>query len=159
MGWFRGLAVSSYNFHFQKVDRGGKFSKSPSGQHYQNRQQRRIVFNVSETNAKLSSLVDSLLPTTAEVERRNEFFSRLEDMVSRKWPTAKLHLYGSCANSFGVRNSDIDVCLALEDENAVKADAIKKIADILEEESMDQVQVWSTFHFSSLPVTLTLTTS
>ena len=95
--------------------------------------------------------MSDLVPSKVETQRQCDFFERLQAIVASHWPTAKLHLYGSCANTFGGRNSDIDVCLAVEEEGVVKAEAVTKMATILREENMQNVQVLlsNSLHFFS----------
>ncbi|KAG6483936.1 hypothetical protein ZIOFF_060729 [Zingiber officinale] len=58
--------------------------------------------------------------------------AEVQSMKTREWPNAKLHLYGSCANTFGVSKSDIDVCLAINDWGLNKSDIVLKLAEILQ---------------------------
>lgn len=66
----------------------------------------------------------------------------LKKLVKKEWPDADLHLYGSCANSFGVSNSDIDICLAIDDSETTKADILLRLADILQLNGFQNVQVF-----------------
>jgi hypothetical protein len=44
----------------------------------------------------------------------------------------QLYLFGSCANSFGVRNSDVDMCLGVGmAEGTTKSDVVERMAGIL----------------------------
>ena len=65
----------------------------------------------------------------------------LDKHVKKEWPEAGLFLYGSCANSFGFRKSDIDVCLAMGDADIDKAEILLKLADILKSDHLENVQV------------------
>jgi len=56
---------------------------------------------------------------------------------------ARLYLYGSCASSFGVSKSDIDVCLTIQDADVDKSKIIMKLADILQSDNLQNVQVRS----------------
>lgn len=85
--------------------------------------------------------LQSLIPSQEEVQRQRKFLTQLDRLVSRDWDGAKLFLFGSCANDFGVRNSDIDVCLSVDDENSSKAELVTKMAAILRSDNMQNVQV------------------
>lgn len=65
----------------------------------------------------------------------------LNKHVTREWPGARLFLYGSYANSFGFRKSDIDVCLAMGDGDIDKSEILLKLADILKSDNLENVQV------------------
>jgi len=67
--------------------------------------------------------------------------AHLENLVAKEWPHAKLYLYGSCANSFGFPKSDIDVCLAIEGDDINKSEMLLKLAEILESDNLQNVQV------------------
>ncbi|KAL9289870.1 hypothetical protein ACSQ67_024359 [Phaseolus vulgaris] len=71
---------------------------------------------------------------------QKQLVALLEKLVSKEWPAAKLYLYGSCANSFGVSKSDIDVCLAIEEADLDKAKIIMKLADIFQSDNLQNVQ-------------------
>eukprot|EP00897_Mesotaenium_endlicherianum_P002966 jgi/Mesen1/2698/ME000167S01843 len=88
----------------------------------------------------LVALCDSLIPTAGEEMRRRLFLARLDQLVARSWAHAKLFLFGSCANAFGVRDSDIDVCLSVDDPQASKANLIARMANILRSDGMQNVQ-------------------
>lgn len=85
--------------------------------------------------------LQSLIPSQEEVQRQRKFLTQLDRLVARDWGGAKLFLFGSCANDFGVRNSDIDVCLSVDDEYSSKAELVTKMAGILRSDDMQNVQV------------------
>ncbi|KAJ7513911.1 hypothetical protein O6H91_23G048900 [Diphasiastrum complanatum] len=89
---------------------------------------------------QLLEIYKFLIPSAEEEMKRRKFFSQLDGVVNKKWPGAKLFLYGSCANAFGVRNSDIDVCLNVEDKQMSKAELVMRMAEILEADNMQNVQ-------------------
>ncbi|KAJ7557051.1 hypothetical protein O6H91_05G109900 [Diphasiastrum complanatum] len=89
---------------------------------------------------QLFELYISLIPSEEEEMRRSKVLSQLDGVVYKTWPGAKLFLYGSCANAFGVRNSDIDVCLTVEDRKMNKAELVVRMAAILEGDNMQNVQ-------------------
>lgn len=92
-------------------------------------------------NVPFLAIYGSLIPPEEEKLKQKKLVALLEKLVSKEWPTAKLYLYGSCANSFGVSKSDIDVCLAIEEADMEKSKIIMKLADILQSDNLQNVQV------------------
>jgi len=92
-------------------------------------------------NVPFLAIYQSLIPPEEEKLKQKQLLALLEKLVSKEWPTAKLYLYGSCANSFGVSKSDIDVCLAIEEADIDKSKIIMKLADILQSDNLQNVQV------------------
>ncbi|XP_027334652.1 UTP:RNA uridylyltransferase 1 isoform X2 [Abrus precatorius] len=91
-------------------------------------------------NVPFLAIYESLIPPEEEKLKQKQLLAVLEKLVSKEWPTAKLYLYGSCANSFGVSKSDIDVCLAIEEADLDKSKIIMKLADILQSDNLQNVQ-------------------
>ncbi|KAJ4771817.1 Poly(A) RNA polymerase cid11 [Rhynchospora pubera] len=89
---------------------------------------------------KLIAIFESLVPADEEIAKQKQLINSLNKLISREWPHARLHLYGSCANSFGVSNSDIDVCLSIDEKELGKAEILLKLADILEAGNLQNVQ-------------------
>lgn len=89
----------------------------------------------------LLSIYQSLIPPEDEKAKQKQLLLSLEKLVNKQWPKAQLHIYGSCANSFGVSNSDIDICLAIDDADLSKSDILLKLADILQSDNLQNVQV------------------
>ena len=99
----------------------------------------------------------TLLLQVEEEHKRDALFSRLKTIIASAYPSGKLFLYGSCASSFGVKNSDIDVCLAIEREReregegegekekeggeVSRVEVITKVAEVLRQAGMTSVQV------------------
>ncbi|KAK1295821.1 hypothetical protein QJS10_CPB15g00699 [Acorus calamus] len=86
------------------------------------------------------SIYNSLIPAEEEKAKQKRLILSLEKLVVKEWPDARLCLYGSCANSFGVSNCDIDVCLAIECDGTSKPEILTKLADILQSENLQNVQ-------------------
>eukprot|EP00268_Persea_americana_P066458 TRINITY_DN904_c1_g2_i1.p1 TRINITY_DN904_c1_g2~~TRINITY_DN904_c1_g2_i1.p1 ORF type:complete len:731 (+),score=99.39 TRINITY_DN904_c1_g2_i1:252-2444(+) len=86
------------------------------------------------------SIYESLIPPDEEKEKQKQLLASLEKLVNKEWPGAQLFLYGSCANTFGVSNSDIDVCMTLDDAGTSKSDILLKLAEILESDNLQNVQ-------------------
>lgn len=93
----------------------------------------------------LLAIYESLIPPKEEKEKQMQLLTSLEKLVVNEWPRARLCLFGSCANSFGVSNSDIDVCLVLRDAEIDKAEILLKLADILQSANFQNVQVLGLF--------------
>lgn len=87
------------------------------------------------------AIYQSLIPPEEEKLKQKQLLALLEKLVCKEWPTARLYIYGSCANSFGVSKSDIDVCLAMEEAELDKSKIIMKLADILQSDNLQNVQV------------------
>ncbi|KAK6918461.1 TUTase nucleotidyltransferase domain [Dillenia turbinata] len=96
--------------------------------------------DINRLNAPLLKIYESLIPAEEEKVKQKQLLTMLEKIVSKEWPNAKLFLYGSCANSFGVSKSDIDVCLAIEDEGIDKSEVLLKLAELLQSDNLQNVQ-------------------
>lgn len=97
--------------------------------------------DIHRYDAPFMAVYKSLIPAEEELEKQRQLMAQLENLVSKEWPHAKLYLYGSCANSFGFPKSDIDVCLAIEDDDINKSEMLLKLADILQSDNLQNVQV------------------
>lgn len=86
------------------------------------------------------SIFQTLIPATDEEQRRKQLLATLDGLVSGIWPEARLYLFGSCANAFGVCNSDIDVCLSIEGESAIRSEVVCTLADALKANHMQNVK-------------------
>ncbi|XP_047342676.1 UTP:RNA uridylyltransferase 1-like [Impatiens glandulifera] len=91
-------------------------------------------------SAHFLDIYDSLVPPEEEKAKQRRLIALLERLVKSEWPEARLYLYGSCANSFGVSKSDIDVCLELKDPNINKAEVLLRLAEILKSDNLQNVQ-------------------
>lgn len=99
---------------------------------------RRDIDNLS---VPFLAIYESLIPPQEEKLKQKQLLALLEKLVCKEWPMARLYLYGSCANSFGVSKSDIDVCLAIQEADMDKSKIIMKLADILQSDNLQNVQV------------------
>lgn len=97
--------------------------------------------DINRLSAPFLAIYESLIPSEEEKEKQKQLMALLNKHVTREWPGARLFLYGSCANSFGFRKSDIDVCLALGDADIDKSEILLKLADILKSDNLENVQV------------------
>ncbi|CAH1412078.1 unnamed protein product [Lactuca virosa] len=96
--------------------------------------------DIQRLNASFLAIYESLIPPEEEKEKQKQLMALLDKHVTKEWPEARLFLYGSCANSFGFRKSDIDVCLAMGDADIDKAEILLKLADILKSDNLENVQ-------------------
>ncbi|KZV57619.1 hypothetical protein F511_03079 [Dorcoceras hygrometricum] len=96
--------------------------------------------DINRLNVPFIALYESLIPAEEEIIKQKQLLTVLENLVTKEWPEARLYLYGSCANSFGFSKSDLDICLAMEDENVDKCEILLKLADMLKSESFQNVQ-------------------
>lgn len=110
---------------------------------YRMRNHKRVVdcrSDIDKMNAPFLAIFESLVPAEEEKAKQKQLLSSLEKLVNKEWPKSQLYLYGSCANSFGVSNSDIDVCLAIEGDEINKSELLLRLADILKEDNLENVQ-------------------
>ncbi|KAI7737899.1 hypothetical protein M8C21_032163, partial [Ambrosia artemisiifolia] len=96
--------------------------------------------DINRLNAHFLEIFQSLIPPEEEKEKQKQLMALLNKHVTNEWPRARLFLYGSCANSFGFRKSDIDVCLAMGDADVDKSEILLKLADILKSDNLENVQ-------------------
>ncbi|GLT51890.1 hypothetical protein SLA2020_252650 [Shorea laevis] len=96
--------------------------------------------DIDRLNASFLEIYESLIPREEEKAKQKQLLALLEKLVCKEWPEARLYLYGSCANSFGVSKSDIDVCLVINDADLNKSEVLLKLADILQSDNLQNVQ-------------------
>ncbi|KAF3442269.1 hypothetical protein FNV43_RR16185 [Rhamnella rubrinervis] len=96
--------------------------------------------DIERLNAPFLAIVESLIPAEEEKAKQKQFLTLLKKLISKEWPEAQLFLYGSCANSFELSNSDIDLCLAIGDSDINKSEVLLKLADILQSDNLQNVQ-------------------
>lgn len=97
--------------------------------------------DIDRLNAPFLAIYEALIPAEEEKAKQKQLLALLERLVCKEWPKARLYLYGSCANSFGVSKSDIDVCLAIE-EDLNKSEILLRLAEILQSDNLQNVQVF-----------------
>ncbi|CAN1188898.1 UTP:RNA uridylyltransferase 1 [Linum perenne] len=96
--------------------------------------------DIDRFNVPFLEIYETLIPPEEEREKQKQLLTLLEKLVNKEWPEARLFLYGSCANSFGVSKSDVDVCLAIEDGDVNKSEILLRLADILQSDNLQNVQ-------------------
>ncbi|CAN6305470.1 unnamed protein product [Urochloa humidicola] len=90
--------------------------------------------------AKGVVLQKAITRSKEEIAKQKQLLTSLSRIINKEWPNSKLYLYGSCANSFGFSNSDIDLCLSIDDMEMSKVDIILKLADILQAGNLQNIQ-------------------
>ncbi|MQL74249.1 hypothetical protein Taro_006591, partial [Colocasia esculenta] len=104
------------------------------------RRELRCRHNIGGFTPSLLAIYESLIPSEEEKAKQRHLLQSLEKLVIKEWPNARLYLYGSCANSFGVSNSDIDICLAIDENDINKSEVLLKLADVLQSDNLQNVQ-------------------
>uniref|UniRef100_A0ACD5U6A8 Uncharacterized protein n=1 Tax=Avena sativa TaxID=4498 RepID=A0ACD5U6A8_AVESA len=105
--------------------------------------QRRIRacrYDIDQFTPNFLSIFDSLVPSEEEIAKQKQLLAALSRLINKEWPNSKLYLYGSCANSFGFSNSDIDLCLSIDNKEMSKVDIILKLAEILQAGNFQNIQ-------------------
>lgn len=97
--------------------------------------------DIHRLSSPFLAIYESLIPPEEERAKQKQLLALLEKLVCKEWPEARLYLYGSCANSFGVSKSDIDICLAFNEADINKSEILLKLADILQSDNLQNVQV------------------
>uniref|UniRef100_A0A0D9VBI8 Uncharacterized protein n=1 Tax=Leersia perrieri TaxID=77586 RepID=A0A0D9VBI8_9ORYZ len=88
----------------------------------------------------LLSIYESLKPSEEHKAKQRQLIDSLAKCVRREWPNAQLHLYGSCANSFGTCHSDVDVCLEIDIAADGIAEVLLTLAEALRKDGFDNVE-------------------
>nr|KJB41160.1 hypothetical protein B456_007G093300 [Gossypium raimondii] len=96
--------------------------------------------DILRLNSPLLAIYESLIPPVEEKAKQKQLLALLDKLVCKEWPEARLYLYGSCENSFGVSKSDIDICLAFNEDIHDKSEILLKLADILQSDNLQNVQ-------------------
>nr|XP_043628434.1 UTP:RNA uridylyltransferase 1 [Erigeron canadensis]XP_043628435.1 UTP:RNA uridylyltransferase 1 [Erigeron canadensis]XP_043628436.1 UTP:RNA uridylyltransferase 1 [Erigeron canadensis] len=121
-----------------RSDKRGEWILNQRARNYRSRMQCRG--DINRLNAHFLAIYESLIPPEEEKQKQKQLMALLDKHVTKEWPGARLFLYGSCANSFGFRKSDIDVCLAMGDGDIDKSEILLKLADILKSDNLENVQ-------------------
>lgn len=105
------------------------------------KRQMRCRSDIDRLDDAFIAIVKALIPAEEEKAKQQQLLTLLEKLIIKEWPKARLYLYGSCANSFGVSKSDVDLCLVMEEADVNKAEVLLKLADILQSDNLQNVQV------------------
>ncbi|KLT41907.1 hypothetical protein CC85DRAFT_101955 [Cutaneotrichosporon oleaginosum] len=92
---------------------------------------------LSDLSTSLFSFVLPLLPTSEELTIKEEVRTLIEKLIKTIEPSARLLSFGSSCNSFGLRNSDMDLVVLIDDPEAGLDSSlfVQMIGDLLERET------------------------
>lgn len=71
----------------------------------------RPTISEEEIDQYIQRTVDNTTPLQFELVTKKEMCSNLESIVRRILPYAKLKIMGGVANTFALKNSDVDLCM------------------------------------------------
>lgn len=101
-------------------------------------------FFVVELSQALFDFVIRLLPTQEEMAVKEDVRKLLERLIRTIEPDSRLLSFGSTANGFSLRNSDMDLCCLIDSAERLSAtDMVTMLGDLLERETK--------FHVKPLP--------
>ena len=72
----------------------------------------RIAVSEKDIEDYVQRIIDSITPSQSELAAKREMCTHLERIVRRILPYAKLRIMGGVANTFALKNSDVDICFA-----------------------------------------------
>ncbi|KLO17741.1 hypothetical protein SCHPADRAFT_900292 [Schizopora paradoxa] len=106
--------------------------------------QRRQKCSVAELSQALFDFVVQLLPTAEELAVKEDVRKLLERLIRTIEPDSRLLSFGSTANGFSLRNSDMDLCCIFDTEERMSAsNLVTLVGDLLVRETK--------FHVKPLP--------
>ncbi|KAG6370366.1 hypothetical protein JVT61DRAFT_12180 [Boletus reticuloceps] len=115
--------------------------------HAQNQRSRHASkhrFFIVELSQALFDFVIQLLPTAEEMAVKEDVRKLLERLIHTIEPGSRLLSFGSTANGFSLRNSDMDLCCLIDADKRLSAsDLVTVLGDLLERETK--------FHVKPLP--------
>ncbi|KAK8846746.1 hypothetical protein IAR55_005833 [Kwoniella newhampshirensis] len=92
---------------------------------------------LNDLSTSLFSFVLPLLPTSEELNVKEEVRGLIEKLIKTLEPSARLLSFGSSCNSFGLRNSDMDLVVLIDDPHASvdPGNFVESMAALLERET------------------------
>jgi predicted nucleotidyltransferase len=93
------------------------------------------------------AVYESLKPSGEQRSKQEQLVDSLARSVRKECPHAQMHLYGSCANSFGTSHSDVDVCLEMETGTESAVEVLVRLADVLRTDGFENVEVNPSLQF------------
>ncbi|WWD22056.1 hypothetical protein CI109_106544 [Kwoniella shandongensis] len=92
---------------------------------------------LNDLSTSLFSFVLPLLPTSEELNVKEEVRGLIEKLIKGLEPSARLLSFGSSCNSFGLRNSDMDLVVLIDDPHASvdPGNFVESMAALLERET------------------------
>ncbi|KAI0351604.1 hypothetical protein OH77DRAFT_914560 [Trametes cingulata] len=114
---------------------------SPPQQHRRLISRQRFITDFSQC---LFEFVVQLLPTPEEMAVKEDVRKLLERLIRTIEPDSRLLSFGSSANGFSLKNSDMDLCCLIDSGERLNAsDLVTMVGDLLERETK--------FHVKPLP--------
>ncbi|OSD03662.1 hypothetical protein PYCCODRAFT_1408692 [Trametes coccinea BRFM310] len=114
---------------------------SPPQQHRRLISRQRFINDFSQC---LYEFVIQLLPTAEEMAVKEDVRKLLERLIRTIEPDSRLLSFGSSANGFSLKNSDMDLCCLIDSGERLNAsDLVTMVGDLLERETK--------FHVKPLP--------
>ena len=91
----------------------------------------RIAISEKDIEDYVQRVIDSITPSQRELAAKREMSTHLETIVRRVLPRAKLSVMGGVANTFALRNSDVDICFVDTEFSLVDFDVwnLNKLTD------------------------------
>ncbi|TFK36482.1 hypothetical protein BDQ12DRAFT_686474 [Crucibulum laeve] len=134
------MAYSQQMASPQSPYRDGHTATAPALQRRHASKQRFVV----DLSQCLFDFVIQLLPTVEEMAVKEDVRKLLERLIRTIEPESRLLSFGSTANGFSLRNSDMDLCCLIDsDERLAASDLVTMLGDLLERETK--------FHVKPLP--------
>ena len=75
----------------------------------------KLYLNSCFFSSNLLMSVDVCKATKKDISNRKEILQYLQSEFGKCYPSCCIHAYGSSDNGFGLRQSDLDVCVELND--------------------------------------------
>ncbi|TFK71551.1 hypothetical protein BDN72DRAFT_727699, partial [Pluteus cervinus] len=135
MAYSQSMSPQSVHQHYRDVQ------SAVTSQTRRHISKQRFVADLSQC---LFDFVIQLLPTTEEMAIKEDVRKLLERLIRTIEPDSRLLSFGSTANGFSLRNSDMDLCCLIDsDERLSASDLVTMLGDLLERETK--------FHVKPLP--------
>lgn len=142
------LRSSIPNYHAHQSNNTTVAHSQPLPPHHPPNQPRRNSASkqkfLLEFSQCLVDFVVQLLPTVEELAVKEDVRKLLERLIRTIEPESRLLSFGSTANGFSLRNSDMDLCCLIDsDERTTASNLVTLLGDLLERETK--------FHVKPLP--------
>ncbi|KAF8064047.1 hypothetical protein FPV67DRAFT_1420411 [Lyophyllum atratum] len=136
MAYTQTMSPQAIHQHYRDV-------QTPATPPMQRRHASKMRF-VADLSQCLFDFVIQLLPTTEEMAVKEDVRKLLERLIRTIEPDSRLLSFGSTANGFSLRNSDMDLCCLIDSKERLAAtDLVTMLGDLLERETK--------FHVKPLP--------
>lgn len=73
-------------------------------------------FSTSALTEEANQIFERLAPTSEETHLKTELVEELSDLCKYVIPTSEVYAYGSSASNLGIKGSDIDLCIKLDQD-------------------------------------------